>query len=420
MDFRSVVKACEAAGDVSRVEAIIGRSALPERVRHEERRGNRALVFEHVEDTPARIVGNLYGSAKRVCRALGAPDYATLFARLDQAIANPATPVRRATALDDVDVIGSPDLPRQLPVMRYSRHDAAPYLTSSILLVRDPASGVHHLCFVRMAVDGGNELLVNPATTRIRRIVETALQRGDTLPVAILVGAPSAITLLGCVNVGADVDKLAVAQALAGNTLGFTDDALPIPVGCEYVLTGRIVPRYAREGPVGDQKGLYSLRARNPTCVVDALHVRRDPWFHSVSGGVSREHVELVTLGPRAVLERIKRDTPELLRYELPHHAGGRLGVLVVADGFRPAALAERLWAISSVRGFVAVNRDVGARRAADVLWAIVERARDASQFAFSPSGLPGIKPGKFFIDATESDLGDWNHRRIDIFRPRR
>lgn len=416
VDFRSVVKACEVAGEASRVEAMIDRGAIPERVRREERRGNRALVFDHVEDTAARIVGNLYGSARRVCRSLGAPDYATLFTRLDAAIANPAALARSTAATGDVDVIASPDLARQLPVMRYSQHDATPYLTSGILLARDPATGAHHLCFVRMAIVGGNEVLVNPATARIRRIVETALHGGDALPVAILVGAPPPITLLACVNVGSDVDKLVVAQSLAGGALTFTGDPLPIPVGCEYVLTGRLVPRYAREGPVGDQKGLYSLRERNPTCVVDALQVRRTPWFHSISGGVSREHVELITLGPRAVLERVKRDTPELLRYDLPHYAGGRLAVLVVAEGYRPGVLAERLWGISSVRGFVAVNRDVGSRLASDVLWAIVERARDADRFAFSDDAVPGRRPGKFFVDAT-ADLSDWNHRRVEIYR---
>ncbi|MCC7039205.1 MAG: UbiD family decarboxylase [Burkholderiales bacterium] len=414
MDFRSVVAACEAAGEITRVETAVTRAALPARVREAERRGNRALAFDRVEGTTARVIGNLYGAPRRVCRSLGARDYATLFRRLDRAIARPATLVTDGGTTDDIDVIASPDLVRRLPAMRYSKGDATPYLTSSILLVRDPASGAHHLCFVRMALTGGNELLVNPATARMRHIVATALERGDALPVAILVGAPSEVTLLACVGVGA-ADKLAVAQTLAGGALRFTDGTLAVPGGCEYVLTGHIVPRYAREGPVGDQKGLYSLRERNPTCVVDALQVRRGPTFHSVSGGVSREHVELVTLGPRAVLERIKRDTPELLRYDLPFFAGGRLGVLVVADGFRPASLAPRLWEISSVRGFVAINRDVGSQRASEVLWAIVERARDAADFAFSRPGVPGTKPGKFFIDATESDLTDWNHRRIEV-----
>lgn len=414
--MRSVLAVCEEAGEVARLDAAIDRGAIPERVRAEEFAANRALVFDHVRDAQATVVGNLFGSATRVCRALRTRDYADLFVRLDHAIAHPAPLARRAAGNNWV-VTQAPDLAQLLPAMRYSRHDATPYLTSGILVVRDPAAGVHHACFVRMSLVGGNRLRVNPATARIHRIVEQSLCRGESLPVAILVGAPPEITLLACVSVGDDVDKLAVAQAMAGARLAYSDDPLPLPLATEYVLTGNIVPLFDREGPVGDQKGLYSLRPRNPTCIVDSIRIRPEPWFHSISGGVSREHVELVSLGPRAALERIRRDTPELLRYELPFHAGGRLAVLVVAEGFQPAALAPRLWPISSVRAFVAVNRDVDALSASDLLWAIIERARDAGRFAFSPSGTVGVKPDKFLIDATDADLDDWNHRRIEIYR---
>ena len=417
MDFRLALASCDAAGEVTEVDEPIIRARIPERVRSEERRGNRALVFRRVSDADAAIVGNLYGSRERVCRSLAAQGYPELFARLDRAIAYPAPIVRRPDARDAWEVRSSPDLTRLLPAMRYSRDDVTPYLTSGILLARDPGSGEHHVCFVRMSIAGGAKLLVNPATARIRRIVESTVGRGEPLDVAILIGAPTEVTLMACVGVGDGVDKLEVAQSIGGSGLAFTDDPLPLPTSTEYVLTGRIVPSYEREGPVGDQKGLYSVRERNPVCIVDAVRMRRDPHFHSISGGVSREHVELVTLGPRATLERIRRETPELLRYDLPFYAGGRLAVLVVADGFRPATLAERLWKISSVRGFVAVNRDVKARSASDLLWAIVERASQAEQFAFSRSGVPGIKPGKFLIDATETDLEDWNHRRIEVYR---
>lgn len=416
MDFRSTLAACTAAGEVDEVGEGLDRTDLPQRVKDEERRRNRALAFRQVRDADAIVVGNLYGSAKRICRSLSASGYAALFTRLDSAIAQPASLLRRAGAQGDCEITRSPDLARLLPAMRYSRDDVTPYLTSGILLARDPASGAHHVCFVRMSVAGGNKLVVNPATARIRRIVQETVGRGVPLDVAILVGAPSEVVLMACVGTG-EVDKLEVAQALGGEAFGYTDDPLPVPLSTEYVMTGRIVPSFEREGPVGDQKGLYAVRERNPVCLVDTLRVRREPRFHSISGGVSREHVELVTLGPRAVLERLKRETPELLRYELPFHAGGRLAVLVVADGFRPAVLAERLWSISSVRGFVAVNRDVDARSAPDVLWAIVERAREAERFAFAKAGAPGVKAEKFLVDATEPDLDDWNHRRIEIYR---
>lgn len=65
----------------------------------------------------------------------------------------------------------------------------------------------------------------------------------------------------------------------------------------------------------------------------------------------------------------------------------------------------------------MAVNRDVRALSAPDLLWAIVERAREVERFMFPGPHAPGVKPGKFLIDATETDLDDWNHRRIEVLR---
>lgn len=418
MDFRASVDQRLADGSALRVAAPVEPDAIPAAIADEERGANRALVFERVAGIGGPVVGNFYGDARRVRAALGARDDAELFVRYDAAAAAPRALVQRPRSSADWESEAAPDLRARLPAIRHSADDATAYLMSGILLARHPDHGRHHLCFVRAAMVGGDRLVVNPATARVREIIERTVAAGRELPAALLVGAPAEVTLAACVTAPAGVDKLAIAQALAGDVLAYSDDLLPLPLATEVALVGRIVPAWEREGPVGDQKGLYSVRDRNPLFVADELRVRKDPRFHVIAGGVSAEHVELVTLGPRAVLERIRRTTPGLLDYRLPRFAGGRLGVLVVDDGFDPRRIVDTLWSISSVRGFVAVNRDVDPSLPAEVLWSIVERAGSSERFAFAGPGTAGVKPGKFLIDATEGDLADWNHRRIAVRRP--
>lgn len=418
MDFRASVDQRLADGSALRVAAPVEPDAIPAAIADEERGANRALVFERVAGIGGPVVGNFYGDARRVRAALGARDDAELFVRYDAAAAAPRALVQRPRSSADWESEAAPDLRARLPAIRHSADDATAYLMSGILLARHPDHGRHHLCFVRAAMVGGDRLVVNPATARVREIIERTVAAGRELPAALLVGAPAEVTLAACVTAPAGVDKLAIAQALAGDVLAYSDDPLPLPLATEVALVGRIVPAWEREGPVGDQKGLYSVRDRNPVFVADELRVRKDPRFHVIAGGVSAEHVELVTLGPRAVLERIRRTTPGLLDYRLPRFAGGRLGVLVVDDGFDPRRIVDTLWSISSVRGFVAVNRDVDPSLPAEVLWSIVERAGSSERFAFAGPGTAGVKPGKFLIDATEGDLADWNHRRIAVRRP--
>ncbi|MBC7803599.1 MAG: UbiD family decarboxylase, partial [Candidatus Parcubacteria bacterium] len=384
MEFRKAVKEALKRREAVPVDAITDYGDMPARIAEEERGENRALYFSRGPGVAMDSVGNLFGSPGRICRALEAQDYAQLFTRLDAAIDKPSRLQFSGKPGDGMLRTDAPDLTTLLPSIRHSADDATPYLTSGILLARYPGTRRHHACFVRMSLSGGNRLVVNPATRHVRQIVEQSVGRGDPLEVAVLVGAPTEIVFMACVSVPDGCDKLEVAQALAGGGISFSDDTLSIPHGTEFVLRGKVLPDYEREGPVGDQKGLYSVKERNPVCVVETLWARPDPVFHAIAGGVSREHIELVTLGPRAVLERIARSCPSILRYELPRFAGGRLAVLVVADGFDPASIAERLWDISSVRGFIAVNGDVDAASAGDVLWAVVERAKVETDFRFS------------------------------------
>lgn len=414
VELRRVVAAALDAGDAVRAPLEGGVNEIPMRIAQEEGGSNRVLLFA---DAAGRaIVANLFASPSRICASIGAADYAGLFSRLEGAIERPLPLGDRVPLAQNRLHQRAPDLLEALPALRHSAEDAGAYLTSGILVARSEDRGRHHYCFVRMAMVGGNRLVVNPATRRMREIVEARLRAGRPLEVAILIGAPAEVVVTACVSVPSDCDKFEVAQALAGGSLAFAGNGVPVPGATEIILTGSIIPRYETEGPVGDQKGLYSLKPSNPVCVVDDLWARERPLFHAIAGGVSREHIELVTLGPRAVLERILRTTPEVLRYELPRFAGGRLAVLVVTPRFDPAAVTERLWAISSVRGCIAVNEDVDPSSGADVLWALLERANLPSDFLFSAQGHPVSGARKFLIDAATRSPGDWNQRRIRVY----
>ncbi len=418
MEFRAVVEQSLGCGESVRLAGPVPLGEWPFRIAREEGEGNRALIAPATEGACASIAGNLFGSRSRLHRALGVGDEQALFDRLIGAGERPQA-IAATGSLDDAHrCIERPDLLRELPAVRHSAEDAGPYLTSGILVVRNDEAGGHHFCYVRMAMAGGSRLIVNPATRRMRALVARALARDEPMDVAILVGPPAEVILSACASAPAGTDKYAIAQALADGGLAFAGPGIPVPKATELVLRGRLRPEYLREGPVGDQKGLYSLRERNPVCEVDALWSRPGACFHLIAGGVSREHIELVTLGPRLALHRVRKETPPILRCALPPFAGGRLAVLVVREDFAPEAVLDRLWAISSVRGFIAVQDDVAASSAADVLWSILERARLPDQFRFSADGHPVSGARKFFIDATSRNRADWNERRIRVYSP--
>lgn len=418
MEFRAATEQALVSGDAVRLADAPALPGWPARIAQEEKERNRALCAPSPGGACASIVGNLFGSRSRLHRALGVSEDAALFDRLIAAGDRP----QRIVAGDSLDGshrrIDRPDLLRELPAIRHSAEDSGPYLTSGILVVRDEEAGGHHFCYVRMAMAGGSRLMVNPATRRMKTLVERGLAHGKPMDVAVLIGPPAEVILSACTSAPRGSDKYGIAQALAGGGLVFAGQGLPVPSATEVVLTGRLLPEFGQEGPVGDQKGLYSLRTRSPACEIDTLWARPEAAFHLIAGGVSREHIELVSLGPRLALHRILRDSSSILSCAMPPFAGGRLAVLVVREDFAPEAVLDRLWAISSVRGFVAVNDDVDPASAPDLLWSLLERARLPEQFRFSAEGHPVSGARKFFIDATSRNRADWNERRIRVYSP--
>ena len=417
MEFRQYVAQKLDQGEAERVGAPVGCLEIPSRVAAGEASRNRALVFGNIPDKRFTAVGNLYGTPQRLCQAFGARDYAQLFENLDRAIGSPREIRRAPWPSSEYQVLSKPDIGQLLPVVRSCQGDGTPYITSGIVLARFPGSRRRHVCYMRFAVLEGNRLLANPATPRIIDIVKQSVGRGEELDVRILIGAPPEITLMACVSMPGQQDKLEVAQSMSRDGLCYSQDELPVPLSTEFVLKARIIPEYAPEGPFGEVGGMYSVKDRNPVCVVDELWHRPEAVFHSVCAGMAKEHLELVALGPRACLERLQREHPQIVRYDLPAFGGDRLAVLAVRGALDVRSLRQQLWDIPIVRGFVFVNEDLAGNSASEVLWAILQRAGNSDHFSFSEARHPVYNTDKFCVDATVKDTRAWEHRRIDVYR---
>ena len=195
MELRAAIQQALASGDAVRLADAPALPGWPARIAQEEKERNRALCAPSPGGACASIVGNLFGSRSRLHRALGVSEDAALFDRLIAAGDRP----QRIVAGDSLDGshrrIDRPDLLRELPAIRHSAEDSGPYLTSGILVVRDEEAGGHHFCYVRMAMAGGSRLMVNPATRRMKTLVERGLAHGKPMDVAVLIGPPAEVIL---------------------------------------------------------------------------------------------------------------------------------------------------------------------------------------------------------------------------------
>src|SRR6202012_2164181 len=147
---------------------------------------------------------------------------------------------------------------------------AAPYMTMTGVISRDPETGVQNMGTYRGPLKSpprlGMMMLVNLRAGGLDHWRKYAA-RGEKMPVAIVLGAPPVVAFQGPQKLRPGVDELAVAGRLAGAPIrvvkGRTVDLL-VPAEAEVVVEGYVDPKFLEpEGPFGESHGYVALEDYN-------------------------------------------------------------------------------------------------------------------------------------------------------------
>ncbi|HMG42721.1 MAG TPA: UbiD family decarboxylase [Acidimicrobiales bacterium] len=356
--------------------------------------GDRALLFVDVMESPMPVVGNLLASPANVEAALGL-DRHGIRAAMDRALACPLPPLRvsglgRDTAPAQAVVTTAPfDLAELLPVLRHAPGDGGRFVTSGVVLVRDPETGVHNASYHRMQLLGGNRTAIKLDHGRhLRAAHERAMARGEDLPVVVCLG-PDAALLYAAALMGSQMpesaDELAAAGGLAGAPLevaeAVTSD-LPVPAHAEIVLEGRISPtETAPEGPFAEFLGYPSDDGPAPVVTVDAVTHRSDPIYFAVNGA-GRETIMLRKYVLEASALRALRAAVPIVS-DVALTAGGlyRFHLVVQVakrsardDGLQRNAMLAAFGALKDLDQVIVVDDDIDVHDPVDVEWAVATR----------------------------------------------
>jgi len=143
--------------------------------------------------------------------------------------------------------------------------DPAPFITAPYVITKDPETGIRNVGTYRLMLKGPWKTGLHTAHAQHIAIhAKKCLKLGRKLEVAVVIGAVPAVGLASVAKVPFGVDELAVAGALAGESIPIvkceTVD-LEVPATAEIVLEGTIDPDYLEpEGPHGESRGYVSER----------------------------------------------------------------------------------------------------------------------------------------------------------------
>src|SRR5882672_4275676 len=401
--------------------------------------GGPALLFEKPKGHAIPVLGNLFGTTRRIALAMGAePDAPRGF----RDVLERWVPIgKQVMHLAPKEVSGAPcqvvvwegkdvDLSR-LPVQTCWPGDAAPLITWGLTITRGPRKTRQNLGIYRQQLIGPNKLIMRWLPHRGGAIdlrEHREAHAGDPFPVAVALGADPATILAAVAPIPDTLSEYQFAGLLRGSRTEVTKclgSDLQVPASSEIVLEGAIYPdETALEGPFGDHTGYYNEQETFPVFTVERVTLRRDPIYHSTYTGKPPDEPAVLGAALNEVfVPLLQKQFPEIADFYLPPEGCSyRLAVVRLKKQYPGHAKRVMFGVWSYLRQFmytkfiVVVDDDVDARDWKEVVWAIstrVDPARDTLiaentpidylDFASPVAGL-GSKMG---IDATSKWPGE-------------
>ncbi len=449
-DLRDFVGQLEQDGDLKRislrVDPYLEITEICDRVL---RQGGPALLFEQPGDSEIPLLANLFGTERRVARAMGEEQVEALreIGRLLAFLKEPAPPRGFKDALKTLPiykkildmspkVVKKPkcrqicygadevDLGR-LPIQTCWPEDAAPLITWGLVTTRGPNKPRQNLGIYRQQVIARNRVIMRWLAQRGGALdyQEWRQQNGDQpFPVSVVLGCDPATILAAVTPIPDVLSEYAFAGLLRGSKTEVAKSLLSdleIPARAEIVLEGFIYPDdEADEGPFGDHTGYYNEVERFPVLTVEAMTMREQPIYHSTYTGRPPDEPAVLGLALNEVfIPLLQKQFPEIVDFYLPAEGCSyRVAVVSIRKQYPGHAKRVMMGVWSFLRQFmytkfvIVVDDDIDARNWEDVIWAIATRtdpARDVTlientpidylDFASPISGL-GSKMG---LDAT-------------------
>lgn len=423
-----------------------------------------ALLFTQPTGFNMPVLGNLFGSTRRVALGMGVDDISELrkvgqvlaslkepdppkgmkdimgLGSLIKAVWDMAPKELRSAACQTIVWEGDQvDLGR-LPIQFCWPGDVARLITWGLVITKGPHKKRQNLGIYRQQVLGHNKVIMRWLAHRGGALdfrEHSIVNKGQPYPIAVALGADPA-TILGAVTPVPDsLSEYQFAGLLRGSRTELVKalgSELRVPAHAEIVLEGHIYPdsthptgyEHALEGPFGDHTGYYNEQEYFPVLTIDRITMRDNPIYHSTYTGKPPDEPAVLGVALNEVfVPLLQKQFNEITDFYLPPEGCSyRMAVVQIKKSYAGHAKRVMFGVWSFLRQFmytkfiIVVDEDINIRDWKEVMWAITTRVdplRDTTlvdntpidylDFASPVAGL-GSKMG---LDATNKWPGETN-----------
>jgi len=453
-DIHEFVAELEKNGELKRVKTEVDSNLeIAEILRREMYSKGPAILFENVKNHNMPVLGNAFGSMKRLEIGLEMTDFTEIGQRIVDMtkMDMPSGFLNKIKKLPELSKMAE-SFPKlegsgpvteitsnsasfdDLPILKSWPNDAGRFITLGLVATKHPETGVKNLGVYRIQIlDSTHALMHWQKHKRGAHHGDISKERGEKIQAAIIIGCEPATVFSSIAPVPEGLDKYlfaGITRKKGIKTVKCKTIDLEVPANAEIVLEGYVDPHDIRdEGPFGDHTGYYTPVEPYPTFTLTGIMRRKNPiYVTTVVGKPILEDAYIGKVIERSFLPLIRMFHPEVVDFSMPA-AGWFQGFAVISIKKRYPGQAKKvmmgLWGMGQLaltKMFVVVDEDINVHSMDDVIWAITTRsdaARDTIIINNTPTDTldpasPLVNLGsKLGIDATQKTREEGFEREI-------
>jgi len=448
------VEKLEKAGELRRIKTQVDVNLeIAEILRRVMYSNGPALFFENVKNHDMPVLGNAFGSLKRLELGLETSD----FTKIGQRIVDMTKMDIPAGLFDKIKKLPelakmtdiAPKLQKsgpvtelfddspsfeKIPILKTWHKDAGHFITFGLVATKHPETEIRNLGVYRMQVlDKTRAIMHWQKHKRGAHHYDMKKDAGQKIEVAVVIGADPATVYSAVAPVPEGLDKYlfaGIVRKTGIKTVKCKTVDLEVPANAEIVLEGYVDPSDVRmEGPFGDHTGYYTPPEPYPVFTLTAIMRRQKPiYLTTIVGKPILEDAFIGKVIERSFLPLIRMFQPEVVDFAMPA-AGWFQGMAIISIKKRYPGQARKvmmgLWGLGQLaltKIFIVVDDDVNVHNMDDVIWAMTTRAdaaRDVMIIDHTPTDTldpasPLLNLGsKLGIDATQKTKEEGYQREI-------
>lgn len=391
----------------------------------------KAILFTNVNDSKFKVISNILGTRERFFYDIRSDEEG-----------------KKTSNSSDLGNIGNEWFPKvissnapfynnntndlmELPIITHFEKDAGPFITSSIIYVKDQESESQNSSVHRMLLLNNKKMAVRMVEGRhLHKCFTYAKEHNEDLKINIVIGIHPALNIAAAYQASYGIDELSIANYLLNGSLELTKNhftELMIPKHSEIVLEGKILYDELTEEWMVEMLRTYDFKRKQPVVEINKIWYRDNPIYYDILPGYT-EHRLLMGLPVEAkIFGYVKNTIPSTKMVHLTNGGSNWLNAVIQIkkrlEGEPKNAILAAFAAHPSLKIAIVVDDDINPHNPVDVEYAISTRTQADKDFliitnakgsSLDPSSdQSNLLTTKLGIDATISLLK--NKERFEI-----